>query len=81
MIRITKRVVKQNGTIKVDGQLTADVIDELKDKCASIKGTLFLDLEQTTWIDMESLAVVKALIAEGAVLSASSPFVRELLRL
>jgi hypothetical protein len=81
VIRITKRVAKQRGTIKIAGQLTADVLEELKDKCASIKGTLYLDLGQTTWIDAESLPVVKALIAEGAVLAAASPFVGQLLKI
>ncbi len=80
VIRITKRVEKRHSTIKLDGQLTADVLGELKVNCASVKGTLYLDLGQTTWIDAESVAVVKALIAEGALLSAASPFVGHLLK-
>ena len=79
-MRITMRVEEGGSTIKLDGQLTADALDELKDKCASVRGTLYLDLGQTTWIDEESAAVVKALIAEGAVLSAASPFVGQLLK-
>ena len=74
------RVEKGDSTIKLDGQLTADVLGELKDECASVRGTLYLDLGQTTWIDRESAEVVKALIAEGAVLSAASPFVEQLLK-
>ena len=80
VMRITMRVEEGGSTIKLDGQLTADALDELKDKCASVRGTLYLDLGQTTWIDEESAAVVKALIAEGAVLSAASPFVGQLLK-
>lgn len=80
MIRITKRVQKRHSIIKLDGQLTADVLAELKDNCASVKGTLYLDLGQTTWIDAESVAVVEALIAQGALLSAASPFVAQLLK-
>ena len=80
VIRITKRVEKRHSTIKLDGQLTADVLGELKDKCASVRGTLYLDLGQTTRIDKESVAAVRALIAEGAVLSAASPFVGQLLK-
>ena len=74
------RIEKGDSTIKLDGRLTADVLDELKDKCASVSGTLYLDLRQTTWIDKESVAALKALIAEGAVLSAASPFVGQLLK-
>ena len=74
------RVEEGGSTIKLDGQLTADALDELKDECASVRGTLYLDLGQTTWIDRESAEVVKALIAEGAVLSAASPFVEQLLK-
>ena len=74
------KVQEGGSTIKLDGQLSADVLDELKDKCASVIGTLYLDLAQTTWIDKESAAVVKALIAEGAVLYAASPFVGQLLK-
>jgi len=74
------RVEEGRSTIKLDGQLSADVLDELKEKCASVIGTLYLDLGQTTWIDKESAAVVKALIAEGAILYAASPFVGQLLK-
>jgi len=74
------KVEEGRSTIKLDGQLTTYALDELKDKCASVLGTLYLDLGQTTWIDKESVAVVKALIAEGAVLYAASPFVGQLLK-
>ena len=74
------RVEEGRSTIKLDGQLSADVLAELKVKCACVIGTLYLDLGQTTWIDKESAAVVKALIAEGAVLYAASPFVGQLLK-
>ena len=80
VIRITTRVEKRYSTIKLDGQLTADLLGELQDKCASVRGALYLDLGQTTWIDKESVAFVKTLIAEGAVLSAASPFVGQLLK-
>jgi hypothetical protein len=80
VIRISTRVEEGGSTIKLDGQITADVLGELKDKCASVRGTIYLDLGQTTWIDRESAAVVKALIAEGAVVSAASPFVEQLLK-
>ena len=80
MIRITTRVEKGDSTIKLDGQLTTDVLGELSDKCASLRGHLYLDLGQTTWIDKESVAFVKTLIAEGAILAAASPFVEQLLK-
>jgi ABC-type transporter Mla MlaB component len=81
MLRITP--VAKNGTLllRLEGKLlapwTAEVLSQLQN--AKPASRIRLDLRQLSFVDDAGLALLRDLIARGAVIESASSFISELL--
>lgn len=81
MLRITKLIDRPElCRLKLEGKLLAPWLEVLLTTCPLPESRRCeLDLSQVSFVDSPSLIVLRHLIQRGAVVTAQSPFVSELL--
>lgn len=79
MFRITRTEDAGAPVLRLEGWLTSSAIPLLEESLAGARGAVTLDLAGVRWLDAEAAARLHALRAEGASLTACSPFVERLL--
>jgi len=66
-------------TLRVEGQLTADGVDEMQRVCARCRGRLELHLSSLRNVDHVGAAYLQGLVHAGVRVVASNPYLTELL--
>jgi hypothetical protein len=79
MFRITRCDDAGTPVLRLEGRLTSAEIPLLEESLAAARGAVTLDLAGVRWLDARAAARLHALRAEGALLTACSPFVERLL--
>ena len=80
-IRITVTAADDRTILKIDGQLRADDVAELKRAYRSVDGAASLDLSELQSADRDGAAVLRELVSLGAEVRAASPYIDLLLRI
>jgi hypothetical protein len=79
MFRITRSDADGTPVLRLEGRLTSAEIPLLEESLAGARGAVTLDLAGVRWLDTGAAARLHALRAQGAALTACSPFVERLL--
>ncbi len=82
MLRITRTVADGTTTLKVEGRLVGEWVDELLRACQVARrgpGPLRLDLADVSFADADGLATLAALLREHVELAGCSLFLSALL--
>jgi anti-anti-sigma regulatory factor len=78
-LRITSSANDHGTTIRVEGRLTTEGVRELEREFQLAEKPVQLDLSGLISTDDQGVRALKALSADGATLSAASPYIRQLL--
>jgi ABC-type transporter Mla MlaB component len=82
MLRITRINNHGHETLRVEGKLKGVWVGELQSAWAKVNGRsdpVYLDLADMSFVDAAGIRLLQSLMEQGAVLSACSGFVAELL--
>ncbi len=82
MLRITPIRIADVGTLKVEGRLAGQWVDELSRAAASARAEasrVVLDLAQVTFVDADGIILLRALRDGGVALIDCSSFVSSLI--
>ena len=78
-LRITTVPGKNKTTIRVEGRLVAEGVEELQREIESVAGPVDLDLSDLQSADAEGVRALRSFSAKGAKLVGVSPYIRQLL--
>jgi len=74
-LRITEFESVEGTSLRIDGRLETDSLNELERACEEAQLPLTLNLEGLMWIDDRGAETLRRLMAGGTVVMGASPFV------
>jgi anti-anti-sigma factor len=85
MLRITMLTAAPDATLKLEGRIAGESVEELRRLCERVfagtgGGRLILDLTSVSFIDSEGIEFFCTLQRRNVLLTGCSPFVGELLK-
>jgi ABC-type transporter Mla MlaB component len=83
LLRITQSADRDPITLKLEGSLRSAWLDALRDAVAQVhpRGRLTLDLTDLRHADARGLELLRALAANGVMLSGANPYLEALLQI
>ncbi len=78
-LRITTVSGKNKTTIRVEGRLTVEGVEDLQKLIQLAAAPVDLDLSGLQWADAEGVRALRSFSAKGAKLAGASPYIRQLL--
>ena len=78
-IRLSTETCRTGTTIRIEGQLTAAELPDVKAACDSAHPPLRLDLSGLRSADSDGIRALRSLTETGAELQGASPYIRQLL--
>ena len=78
-IRITSVHGKNKTTIRVEGRLAAEEVEDLRKEIQLVAAPVHLDLSGLQSADAEGVRALRSLSAKGVKLVGASPYIRQLL--
>ncbi len=78
MLRITTVSGKNKTTIRVEGHLSAEDVEELQREIQLVAGSVHLDLSNLMSADAEGVRALRSFSAQGLKLVGASPYIRQL---
>ena len=82
MLRITSRRIETTDTLKVEGRLAGEWVEELSKATAAAAeeaARVVLDLGDVTFVDADGVSLLRALRSRGVALADCSAFVSSLI--
>ncbi len=76
--RLTSFPGKNNTTIRVEGHLSAEDVEELQREIQLVAGSVHLDLSNLMSADAEGVRALRSFSAQGLKLVGASPYIRQL---
>ena len=78
-LRITTIPGKNKTTIRVEGRLVAEGVEDLQREIQLVAGPVHLDLSDLQLADAEGVQALRSLSAKGTKLIGASTYIRQLL--
>ena len=78
-IRVTTEAGKEMTTIRVEGQLTAAAVPDVRATCEAAKPPFCLDLSGLRSADREGIQALQSLSEAGVELHGANPYINQLL--
>ena len=78
-LRITTVPDKNKTTIRVEGRLAAEGVEDLQVEIQLVAGPVHLDLSDLQSADADGVRALRSLSAKGTKLVGASPYIRQLL--
>ena len=78
-LRITTVPGKNKTTIRVEGRLAAEGVEELQKEIQLVAGPVYLDLSDLQSADAEGVRALRSLSGASAKIVGASPYIHQLL--
>ena len=76
-MRIDTTIEDHVVTLHLSGRMSSEHLEEMRNEIRARRGTVVLDLDQVTLVDVEVVRFLKAAEREGVELRNCPPFIRE----